>query len=217
MDIEAVLNVNADENREELYRIVYSSWFHWRSIVDHIPFVTPQNPYAIDYTVLVDPTRRFAGDEHSLKGDSRDFENDDMVRCAFTWLERAYHKIWKAGIDDPGVPKEKLFTLFMDEMVKLICTNDRAYTSLRKTIKQYAGQSQIALISVVAAAVGAQIGVTATAILIPLVAIVFLSIMAAGKNAFCKGRLPYLTLKEARKKPGTRKSLPQHEPPALAD
>jgi hypothetical protein len=69
-------------------------------------------------------------------------------------------------------------------MFLFICTNDPKYRDVKKKMKSAEQKSQTAIVSMIAAAVGASISMAAGA-LVPLCALVLLVTLKMGKNAFC--------------------------------
>jgi hypothetical protein len=67
----------------------------------------------------------------------------------------------------------------------LICTNDKKYRTLRKKINASEHNSEIAVVGMISAAVAAQVGPLAGA-LIPFCAICLTAVVKLGKEAFCR-------------------------------
>jgi hypothetical protein len=72
-----------------------------------------------------------------------------------------------------------------DEFRLLVCTNDKKYRELRRLVKEKGGQTQVAIITAIASAIGAAVGVLASAI-VPFVALLLIAMLKIGKEAFCR-------------------------------
>jgi hypothetical protein len=71
------------------------------------------------------------------------------------------------------------------EMHLLICTMDRKYDKLRRELVGQTGQTQLMIVTAIAAAVGAALGAIAAAV-VPLVATLLKALLVIGKSAFCE-------------------------------
>jgi hypothetical protein len=72
------------------------------------------------------------------------------------------------------------------EVRDLICGTSKKYADLRRRFAQLSNKSQSAIVSIIAAAIGANLGVAA-GILVPLIALALAAFLAVGKNAYCSG------------------------------
>ncbi|UVO34494.1 hypothetical protein KUL72_23745 [Bradyrhizobium arachidis] len=75
-----------------------------------------------------------------------------------------------------------------NELHVLICTNDARYAALRKHLGKESKTTQVALVSSIAATIGAYIGVAA-AIVGPFVTLGLMALLQVGKNAWCAGEV----------------------------
>jgi hypothetical protein len=71
-------------------------------------------------------------------------------------------------------------------MNKLLCTKDKKYASVRSKLSKESGAAHTAIVSMIAAAVGAQLGLM-SGLLVPLVALILVCILKVGKEAYCAG------------------------------
>jgi hypothetical protein len=74
--------------------------------------------------------------------------------------------------------------LLKNEFRILMCTNDKKYASIRKEFSKAGSKTQLAIVSSIAAAVGASLGVVLGS-LVPFCAICFIAVLKMGKEAFC--------------------------------
>jgi hypothetical protein len=79
-------------------------------------------------------------------------------------------------------PKSGYIARVKRELNILLCTNDKKYAELRK--KLTAIKSQNAIVAAIAAAIGAIIGLSA-AVIMPFVAIILMTLLQVGLNAYC--------------------------------
>jgi hypothetical protein len=73
-----------------------------------------------------------------------------------------------------------------EEFRLFVCTKDKKYASLRKSLRTKAQRSQTVIVSTISAAMAHSVGVAA-GILIPFCALCLLALARVGKEAFCTG------------------------------
>jgi len=73
-----------------------------------------------------------------------------------------------------------------NELHVLIWTNDRRYAALRKHLGKESKTTQVAIVTSIAATIGAYIGVAA-AVIGPFVTLGLMALLQVGKNAWCAG------------------------------
>jgi hypothetical protein len=106
----------------------------------------------------------------------------NLPDIAPNWLTRAGpENTFPFGVE--SVPKG-FYQRIKDELHKLIC-GDPSYKDLRKQIATQMKQHKGKVIAMIAAAVGALIGLSAVAI-VPVVAIILSIVAEVGVNAWCK-------------------------------
>jgi hypothetical protein len=91
------------------------------------------------------------------------------------------------AVDVPGQTKDKrnrYWRAVKKEMYILVCTGDKKYASIRAELSKAGSKSQMAMVSLIAAAMASYVGVIA-GILVPMCALVLLAVVKIGKNAFC--------------------------------
>jgi hypothetical protein len=71
------------------------------------------------------------------------------------------------------------------ELFKLICTDDPKYSAVRKKLTTSRDKSETVLVSVIAAAIGRELGIV-TAVLVAPAAWALIALVSAGKHAFCE-------------------------------
>jgi hypothetical protein len=189
MDIEAMLAADEPYTGEELYSIVRQGYMVLGDASKMQLLVDLMDKGAIRRLFFYDDDFFSPGEAFSRYG----FDiNDDMEQCG-RWLSRVMVDRY---IDNN---QGDFWGRFKDEFYILVCTNDKKYSDLRRQITQYGGKSQVALTSAISAAMAVNLGVTVTAVLVPLCAICLLVILRLGRNTFC-GRAPVtLTLVDARR------------------
>jgi hypothetical protein len=69
----------------------------------------------------------------------------------------------------------------------LLCTKNRKYASVRKSLSKSGDKTQLTIVSAISAAVGGSFGVVAGS-LVPLCAICLIAVLKMGKEAFCQAR-----------------------------
>jgi hypothetical protein len=77
-----------------------------------------------------------------------------------------------------------------DELHLFICTDDKKYADLRKSISTMGTKSQTTIVSTISAAMAIHIGLVAAAI-VPFCALSLAVIARIGKNAWCRQRATY--------------------------
>jgi hypothetical protein len=87
-----------------------------------------------------------------------------------------------AGFVDMGEP---FWFEFKREFRILLCTKDKKYASVRKTLSSSSDKSQLAIVSTIAAAIASSWGIVAAS-LVPFCAICLIAALKMGKEAFCK-------------------------------
>jgi hypothetical protein len=87
------------------------------------------------------------------------------------------------GIPHSGMPN--LWNDVLYEMHSLICTDDKRYADLRKALSITGSKSQTTIVSLIAAAVAAHIGLIAGSV-VPFCALVLVAVARVGKNAYCR-------------------------------
>jgi len=73
------------------------------------------------------------------------------------------------------------------EVHLLICTDDKKYEKLRKYVGKESKPTQFAIVTSIAATIGAYIGVAAS-VIAPLVTLALMAVLQVGKNAWCAGQ-----------------------------
>lgn len=73
------------------------------------------------------------------------------------------------------------------EVHLLICTDDEKYEKLRKYVGKESKPTQFAIVTSIAATIGAYIGVAAS-VIAPLVTLALMAVLQVGKNAWCAGQ-----------------------------
>lgn len=73
------------------------------------------------------------------------------------------------------------------ELSILICTDDRRYETLRRYIGKEGKTTQLALVSTIAAGIGAYLGMAAT-VIGPFVTLGLMALLQVGTNAWCAGQ-----------------------------
>jgi hypothetical protein len=71
-----------------------------------------------------------------------------------------------------------------NEFKIFVCTNDKKYSSLKKSLSTSADKSQTTIVATIAAGMAAQFGVVA-GVLVPFVAMCLIVLIRLGKEAFC--------------------------------
>ena len=89
----------------------------------------------------------------------------------------------KANEIDPE--SGKYWIAMKEEIYLFICTEDKKYAHLRGQFQKASVKSQTAIVSMIAAAVAASLGVIAGS-LVPLCALALLAVVRVGQNAFCQ-------------------------------
>ena len=77
---------------------------------------------------------------------------------------------------------------FKNEFRILLCTKDKKYASVRKSLSQAGDKTQLTIVSAISAAVGASVGAVEGS-LIPLCAICLIAVLKMGKEAFCRAEI----------------------------
>jgi hypothetical protein len=86
-----------------------------------------------------------------------------------------------------------------DEFLIFLCSKEKKYASLKNKIKTAANKSQLAIVSMIAAAIGTNIGVAA-GVLVPLCALCLIAVLKVGKESFCKNLGAHLLFNESKHK-----------------
>jgi phage shock protein PspC (stress-responsive transcriptional regulator) len=81
--------------------------------------------------------------------------------------------------------RQNYWTRVKKEIHILICTNDKKYATLRRQFTK--GKSQTALVTMICGAIADYIGLS-PAVIMPIVAVLLLSFLEVGINAYCAGR-----------------------------
>lgn len=107
------------------------------------------------------------------------------VESLGAWLPSiADRRIGIAHAVPPDAPP--YWSRLKNEFRILLCTKDKRYADLRKKLEANARKSQLALVSIVAAAMGHYVGVAA-GILVPFCALCLIAFLRMGREAFCRG------------------------------
>jgi hypothetical protein len=85
--------------------------------------------------------------------------------------------------EDPR-PEKRYWEFVKTEMQTFLCTDDKRYKSLWKQIEELKKRSTTAIVGVIAAYLGASIGVAAT-LLSGFVAVCLYAVIKVGKEAYC--------------------------------
>lgn len=97
------------------------------------------------------------------------------------------------------------------EMILFICTSDKKYADVKKKLKSAGKHSEIALVSMIAAAVAASVGV-AVATLVPVCALILSAAVRVGTGAFCMNkdfRVKVQPIAQEKKRPSKAKAKPK--------
>jgi len=94
-----------------------------------------------------------------------------------------------------GPPPPPYWESLKDEFRIFLCTDDKKYANLRKEIKNRGGESQLALCSMIAAAMAGYIGVAA-GVLVPFCALCVMAALKVGTQAFCRATKLDMSIKE---------------------
>ncbi|MBI0434210.1 hypothetical protein [Roseomonas sp. KE0001] len=86
-----------------------------------------------------------------------------------------------------GEPPITYWEAVQREFRAFLCGGDGSYDDLRQALFSARGETQAALVSIIAAAIGAQIGAAAT-VVAPLVTLLLLVALRIGRQAFCRLR-----------------------------
>ena len=74
---------------------------------------------------------------------------------------------------------------FKKEFKIFLCTKHRKYQRLRREISNHGGKTQAALVSLISASIGVNIG-TLGVVVAPLVVVSLITVLKIGKEAYCK-------------------------------
>jgi hypothetical protein len=74
---------------------------------------------------------------------------------------------------------------FKIEFKLLLCTKNRKYSSLRRELRKQKGTAQPALVSVISAAIGANLG-TMGVVIAPIVVMSLMTVLSIGREAYCR-------------------------------
>jgi hypothetical protein len=102
---------------------------------------------------------------------------------------RTTHRITKDGkIAGTRGSRKSLWPLVYDEFHLLICTNDKKYAKLRKSLGKSGEKTTFAIVTAISVAIGEYIHV-GVAICAPFISLLLLTAMEIGKNVFCKSKI----------------------------
>jgi hypothetical protein len=80
--------------------------------------------------------------------------------------------------------KPKYWSALKREFRRLVCTNDKRYSTLKARLNAAGSKSQLTLVSTIAVAVSAHVGVAA-GVLVPFCSLCLIALVKLGKEAFC--------------------------------
>ena len=118
-----------------------------------------------------------------IKSDQR-FNRTNLSKLT---IEEMGNRLLPEIVDGEGVSYAawpKYWEQFKNEFMKLICTSDKKYQSLRKELLTAANKSHTTIVSSIAAVMASQFGVTA-GVLVPFCALLLIAIIKVGIETFC--------------------------------
>lgn len=100
---------------------------------------------------------------------------------------RHYHRPRRKAKQVKVIPA--LWNRVVEELHILVCTKDKRYAALRRQFGKEGRATQVTVLTAISTSIGAEIGTTATTVVMAIVSLGFLTLLKVGKEAFCKGKI----------------------------